>query len=86
MMEAAQRLTQPFSIEQLIVECWKIAPKMFGLRGYEEKHVDSNAVLVCLYHKKHGMISTGEFERIAPKMYRIAGTKKEEPTNVVAYV
>ena len=38
----------PFSAEALIVECWKVSPQTFGLKGFSAIHPDSNRVLAVI--------------------------------------
>jgi hypothetical protein len=57
-----------FSLEELIVACWKKWPDTFGL--VEFNYPDSNIVSAAL-SKREGVIRRGWFERVAPKTYII---------------
>ncbi len=45
---ALSRETDPFSTDDLVVACWLTYPDTFCLRGYRNKHPDSNKVVAKL--------------------------------------
>lgn len=69
-VEAAQSLGSPFSAEELVVAAWRSKPSLFGLRGYEGSHPDSNKVLAALMGKR-GLHSRGWLTRVAKRTYML---------------
>lgn len=67
---------QTFTAEDIIVRAWKDFPESFGLRGYQEKHPDSNRVLAKLMGSL-GLCGRGWLEQTDTKTYRMtpAGRK-----------
>ena len=71
LVRVAAALPQPFTANDLTVAAWKSDSRTFGLKGYEALHPDSNAVLASLMGEK-GLVRRGHFERVGPKLYRLA--------------
>jgi hypothetical protein len=69
-MQAAASLQQPFHESLLTVTCWKAAPQLFGLYGYENEHPSNNRVRALLAHKG-GPLHRRYLEKVAPLTYRI---------------
>jgi hypothetical protein len=71
---AADQLDQqghtPFTAETLIVAAWERFPKTFGLRGFAEKHPDSNKILSSLMGEK-GLARRGWLVKMGQKMYAL---------------
>lgn len=60
----------PFSAEALIVAAWEKFPRTFGLKGFSEKHPDSNKVLSSLMGEK-GLARRGWLVKMGQKMYAL---------------
>ncbi len=71
---AADQLDQmgqsPFSAEALIVAAWEKFPKTFGLKGFSDKHPDSNKVLSSLMGEK-GLARRGWLVKMGQKLYAL---------------
>jgi hypothetical protein len=71
---AADQLDQqghsPFTAEALIVAAWEKFPNTFGLKGFAEKHPDSNKVLSSLMGEK-GLARRGWLVKMGQKMYAL---------------
>lgn len=57
-LEAADTFGRPFSEEELIVGAWRLAPREFGLAGFEELYPDARKMLLCL-NGRRGLIVEG---------------------------
>jgi hypothetical protein len=68
-MFAAKRLTQPFSVEDLVVEAWKLDKEKFGLSGFEQQYPSNNKVYVVLMGKKG--LYQDKIERVGQGMLRV---------------
>lgn len=62
--------TTPFTAEALTVEAWQRYPRTFGLRGYHERHPDSNKVLTSLMGEK-GLARKGWLVKVGQKLYAL---------------
>ena len=60
----------PFSAEALIVAAWQKYPRTFGLKGYEERHPDSNKVLAGIMGEK-GLPRRGWLAKVGQKLYAL---------------
>ena len=60
----------PFSAEALIVASWEKFPKTFGLKGFSEKHPDSNKILSSLMGEK-GLARRGWLVKMGQKLYAL---------------
>jgi hypothetical protein len=60
----------PFPAEALIVAAWQKYPRTFGLKGFEEKHPDSNKVLASLMGEK-GLARRGWLLKAGQKLYQL---------------
>jgi hypothetical protein len=73
-LRAAGRLSgkdlKEFSLSDLVVECWKAAPAVFGLAGYADRHPDNNKVSSSLMGER-GLTTRGYLERPRPGIYRL---------------
>ena len=82
---AADQLDQqghsPFTAEALIVAAWEKFPNTFGLKGFAEKHPDSNKVLSSLMGEK-GLARRGWLVKTGQKMYALT----REGRNVIRRV
>lgn len=71
---AADQLEQqgntPFTAEALIVAVWEKFPNTFGLKGYTDRHPDSNKVLSSLMGEK-GLARRGWLIKTGQKMYAL---------------
>jgi hypothetical protein len=67
---------QSFTAEDIIVRAWMDFPESFGLRGYQDRHPDSNRVLAKLMGAL-GLCGRGWLEQTDTKTYRMtpAGRK-----------
>ena len=74
---AAADLDEVFSFEQLAVACWEKWPKVFGLKGYTDRHPDAHRVLLELVGVK-GLVSREFFLKHAAKTYSISRWGKIE--------
>jgi hypothetical protein len=73
LLAAEQLETQghsPFTAEALIVAAWEKFPATFGLKGFIEKHPDSNKVLSSLMGEK-GLARRGWLVKMGQKMYAL---------------
>ncbi len=70
-MRAARSFAGPFTKQQLVVAAYRMAPHLFGLRGFQE-FPDSNTVLAYLYGKE-GLVSRGLIERVGSGLFRVRG-------------
>jgi hypothetical protein len=59
-----------FTAEELVVASWRQFPDTFGLRGYADKHPDSNKVLSSLMGEK-GLARRGWLVKMAKKEYAL---------------
>jgi hypothetical protein len=60
----------PFSAEDLSVASWEKFPKTFGMKGYVDKHPDSNKVLSSIMGEK-GLARRGWLIKMGPKLYAL---------------
>lgn len=60
----------PFTAEDLVVSCWEKFPGTFGLKGYTDKHPDSNKILSSLMGEK-GLARRGLLVKTGQKMYAL---------------
>ena len=63
LMRVAATLKQPFSRSQLVVACWRLSPRAFGLPGMEEDYPDGHIVQSVLYAKS-GPLQDGSIVRV----------------------
>ena len=67
-------LDKTFTFETLLVAAWKRDPQSWGLRGFEEKHPDSERLHRELDSRgkgNGGLVDAGLLEKIRPRVYRI---------------
>lgn len=62
--------TTPLAVAEIVLLAWRMNPEMFGLKGYEEKHPDTNKVLAKLSGKGN-LSAWGWMERTAPAVWRV---------------
>jgi hypothetical protein len=60
----------PFTAEALVVAVWEKYPQAFGLKGFEERHPDSNKVLTALMGEK-GLARRGWLHKAGQKLYNL---------------
>src|SRR5438105_15078027 len=60
----------PFTAEMLIVASWQRFPGTFGLKGYAEKHPDSNKILSSIMGEK-GLARRGWLVKMGQKLYAL---------------
>jgi hypothetical protein len=60
----------PFTAEALIVASWQRFPSTFGLKGYAEKHPDSNKILSSIMGEK-GLARRGWLVKMGMKLYAL---------------
>jgi hypothetical protein len=61
----------PFSAEALIVASWEKFPRTFGLKGFADRHPDSNKILSSIMGEK-GLVRRGWLVKLGQKMYGIS--------------
>lgn len=66
----------PFSAEALIVGAWQKYPQTFGLKGFEDKHPDSNKVLAGIMGEK-GLPNRGWMVKVGQKLYALTRDGKQ---------
>jgi hypothetical protein len=71
-----ERGTVPFTAEALIVAVWERYPQSFGLKGFEERHPDSNKVLSALMGEK-GLAKRGWLHKAGQKLYHLTRDGKQ---------
>lgn len=71
----------PFTAEALIVASWQRFPGTFGLKGFAEKHPDSNKILSSIMGEK-GLARRGWLVKMGQKLYAMT----REGRNVVRRV
>ncbi len=69
LLSVAAKLSQPFTINQLVVAAFKENPALFALRGFE-KYLDNNKVLSVL-SGHGGMLKKGLLEKVRPGVYKL---------------
>ena len=63
-------IEKSFTAEELLVEVWRMKPGVFGLRGFEQTHPDSNK----LYTKidgKDGLVRRGLFTKVGERTLQL---------------
>lgn len=65
-----------FTINELVVACWKNEPARFCLTGFPE-YPDSNKVIVCVSGAR-GLVAKGVLTRVAPGVYSCSEKTKKE--------
>jgi hypothetical protein len=60
----------PFTAEMLIVASWQRFPSTFGLKGFAEKHPDSNKILSSIMGEK-GLARRGWLVKMGQKLYAL---------------
>ena len=60
--QAMQR--RQWTREDLVVQCWKLFPKEFGLPGFEKLYPNNHRVYTELYGKGRGLIFLGKIRRV----------------------
>lgn len=61
---------EQFTTEQLTMACWRSAPKMFGLAGFENESANNKKV-ECILYGKHGLIARAKLIRVGSKLQYI---------------
>ena len=59
-----------FTTEALVIAAWRLAPEVFGLRGFEDQYPDARRVLVVL-SRDHGPIARRLLLRSGPNLLRV---------------
>lgn len=72
LLNAAKTLPQPFTEAELIVAAWQANPRMFGLRGFEDKHPDNNHARTYIVGER-GLVAGGMLTKVAPLTYTVTG-------------
>jgi hypothetical protein len=71
-----QRGLAPCSLEDLIVEAWKLNPNRFGLRGRTKSYPDANRVSAQL-SARAGVVRRGYLLRIGPGLYQLSAKGRQ---------
>ncbi|MSQ95422.1 MAG: hypothetical protein EXR98_12800 [Gemmataceae bacterium] len=71
----------PFTAEALIVASWERFPSTFGLKGFADKHPDSNKILSSIMGEK-GLARRGWLVKMGQKLYALT----REGRNVIRRV
>jgi hypothetical protein len=69
-MFAAKKLPQPFSVEDLVVEAWKLDKEKIGLDGFKQFYPNNNKILSALMGKK-GLYNGGKLVKLGKGMLQI---------------
>jgi hypothetical protein len=72
----------PFSAESLIVECWKVSPQTFGLKGFASQHPDSNRVLAVIMGER-GLARQGWLDKVGMKLYTLTERGRKEAERIL---
>jgi hypothetical protein len=82
-------LTNSFTAEDLLLAAWKRDPFAWGLRGYEDKHPDSERIYVELdrasvrgRNVRGGLVGIGLFEKVRQRTYRLTPAGLAEASTV----
>lgn len=62
-LAALELADRPLSPPELVLASWRASPELFGLRGHEGEHPDSNRVLSYLYGRR-GLVRRGLVRRL----------------------
>lgn len=75
---SAGDLSKTFTAEDLLLTAWRRDPLSWGLRGYEDKHPDSERIYVELdrasvggRNVRGGLVGIGLFEKVRQRTYRL---------------
>lgn len=71
----------PFSAEALIVACWKMNKKTFGLKGFAELYPDSNRVLAVIMGER-GLARQGWLNKDGVKIYSLSERGRMEAERI----
>lgn len=66
--------TKTFTFEELLVRAWENNPQSWGLRGFEDKHPDSERIHRELDSRgkgSKGLVDSGDLERVKSRIYRL---------------
>jgi hypothetical protein len=72
---AAAMLPEDFAESDLVMACWRLAPRTFGMRGLP-RHPDSKRVSVEL-SSVNGPVRRGYLERVGPKTLRVTTSGRQ---------
>lgn len=72
LLRAAGSFADRFTKQELAVRAWKMAPRSFGLAGFEDRHPDANAVNAKLYGSA-GIVGRGFVEACNGSTFRVTG-------------
>ena len=82
-------LAHSFTAEDLLLAAWKRDPLAWGLRGYEDKHPDSERIYVELdrasvggRNVRGGLVGIGLLEKIRQRTYRLTPAGLAEASTV----
>lgn len=82
-------VSKSFTAEDLLLAAWKRDPLAWGLRGYEDKHPDSERIYVELdrasvrgRNVRGGLVGIGLFEKIRQRTYRLTPAGLAEASTV----
>jgi hypothetical protein len=75
MKVAAEQEGDPFTLQELAVACWAYYPEIFGLAGYEQRHVDFHAFRSVCDGSKRGLIARGYLVRVEGGRFRVGEGK-----------
>ncbi len=69
---------EPFTIEQLVVAAWKLDKKAFGLKGFADKHPNSNVVYSSIMGQR-GLVFRGYLDQCqGSKVYTLSDKGRVE--------
>ncbi len=77
LLVAASKLPAVFHESDLVVEAYKLSPEAFGLRGYEDRHLDSNRILAPLCGNR-GLVAQGWLVKHPDRYYSLSRTGNEQ--------
>jgi hypothetical protein len=69
LLRAARTIPQPFTLNDVSVAVWRVAPDFFGMKGYP--YPDNHKVHYILYGSR-GLIAKGIIQRVSEGLFRVA--------------
>ena len=73
-LRIAKTLSQPFTLTQLVLACWKSDPKQFGLPGAEDQSASDRKVYVPFCGER-GLIRLNLLRKVGPYTYEVVEQK-----------
>lgn len=71
LLSAIKKLQTTFTAEELAIACWEEYPEDFGLRGYHDKHPDSNRIYTHIMSNTGFLAKNGYYVSLGQKKYKI---------------